>query len=971
MALKPWPVGLSPSASTVEVWDAGKVEVESEFSARKNVLRRSQPRWRGSITLPPVDETQDDEFRQRQHLEHLMAHLSGNPDDWTEIPIQRKGTPIKKDTTGTIAAISGDGEITLEETDAALGRAPSVGDYQRIADRLYQVSETAPVVGGKTPVKVTPVLDSGVRAGDAWKPGQTAAARIVGWNGGSTLTPDWYEALTLEWEEVVLPVNLGVNRFPQQLVVIEDRSVVLGSEISIGVGKVFSDPAGGTLGLFAVSAAPAHVRAVLTGTTLTLTGVRVGDAPITISAVEPGGLVSETTFIVSCVLPPETSDPPAILRNFARLTLFQGDDRHYTLSDYFGNRLEFADEGDPGAGLTFTVSSSDGSVARVEESGGDLTVTAEGVGECVITVMAEDQAGNRTRQDFDVAVFALGEVEEPDAPKLTAPIPDISIKVNEERRIRLGDHFGPLPLDFNHDSAALTNTHEANVSVTVSGSVLILRGLKVLAGASATVGVQGYQVSTGLKTQRDTFSVSITGTEAPVSCPVKVADLPDRTIRIGGIGAITIPLSGYFGHRAGASGEVSYAAPVADVPARVNLAIVNGVLSIRGLTAGTTNITVATNNAGCTAVSQTFTLTVQATAPPPPPPPPPPVIPPTRTLQARFSRINPGTHKAGTNPTVDLSRHLSVWDRTQVAGGRATNQPLSSGYAVAWSINANSNPAIAAIAGSIVTFTIPAASATRVYHINVGATITRTYTDQGDRNDQSVTVSAVIALRVEGAARPPDPEPQDRFGRSGNPARQTVVAGSPGFDVDLGDFYNPVNEPLTFTVSGNSDSAVATARGVSGGIHVTPGSKVGTTRLTVTPTDSDGVQGPTVTVEVETTPAQTRWPQPGIVNRPSSKSVRAGRSITFSVADTYSANTDDITVTVLGQNRRYISASIAGTTVTVRGVSAGVGRLIIWGRRSASGNRRASISTPVTVTVTVTSVPGGGGGGGNGPGDGV
>ena len=969
MALKNWPTGLSPDGVTVEVWNAGLVELESEFSARRQVVRRSEPRWRGSISFPPVDDTLDTDYQVRQHLEHLMAHLSGNPDDWTEIPIQRTGT------TGEILSIAGDGEITLKETDAELGRAPRIGDYQRIGNRLYQVSALAPAVGGKTPITVTPSLDSDVKTGDKWLPGETVAARIVGWETGSTKTPDWFNEVTLDWEEIVPAASLGANRFPQQLVEVADRNINLGSEIAIEVGLVFSDPGGGTLALFVESAAPNYVRAVLTGNTLTLTGVRVGDAPITLTAVEPGGLASEVTFVVSCVIPTDgsvlDSDPPAITRNFPLLTLFLGSDHHYTLSDYFSNRLEFADVEDTGAGLTWTVTSSDGSIARVEEVGGDLTVTAEGVGECVVTVIAEDQGGAQSRQDFDVRVFALGAVEEPNVPRLLKEISDITIKVNETRRIQLSGHFGPLPLDFNHDEAVLTNSHAANVSVTVSGSVLILRGLKVLVGASAAIGVQGYQVSTGLKTERDTFNVSVTGTEAPASCPVKIADMPNRTVQIGSTHAITITLSSYFGHRAGQSGDISYGAVINTDSSKATATISNGVLTVTGLAAGSTAITVVTNNANCSPARAGFTVNVQGTAPPPPPPPPPPVIPDTITLQARFVRINPGTHKAGTKPTTNLSRYLRVSERTVTSGGSSSTRSLSSGYNVSYRINANSNPAIAAIAGSIVTWTIPANSASRVYQVNVGATVTKTYNDQGDRNNQSVTISTVLALRVEGAAKPPDPAPQDRFGRSGNPARRTVVAGSPGFNVDLGDFYDPVNEPLSFRVTGNSDSAVATARGISNGIHVTPGRKVGTTRITVTPTDSDGVQGPTVTVEVETTPAQTRWPSPTIVNRIASQTVQAGQTITVSAANTFSANTDDLSVT--NTYLRNMSVSISGTTITIRGTRAGSGWFFVWGRRTASGGNLASLPTPHQVNVTVTpapAIPGGGNGNGNGPGDG-
>ncbi|WP_462247301.1 Ig-like domain-containing protein [Ekhidna sp.] len=60
--------------------------------------------------------------------------------------------------------------------------------------------------------------------------------------------------------------------------------------------------------------------------------------------------------------------------------------------------------------LTYTVESSDGSVASATESGGTLTVTEAGIGTTAISILAEDGKGNEVLFEFDFRVNALPEV---------------------------------------------------------------------------------------------------------------------------------------------------------------------------------------------------------------------------------------------------------------------------------------------------------------------------------------------------------------------------------------------------------------------------------------------------------------------------------------------------------------------------------------------------------------------------------
>ena len=291
MAKKDWPELLSPSAATVEINDPGLIEIQSEFSARSQAVRRSQPRWRGTVTIQAAATDSDPEYQKRQQLEYLMAWLSGHPEDWTEIPIGRNGL------LGTVRTVSADSFITYNEQanvgpeGGGLERRPRIGDFQRIHDRLYVVGEVRGESNANFPaIRLVPNIDPEVAVGDAVSPGDTVIARITGWEGGgASLTAHWYEDITLHWEEFVPAATLGGNQFPQQLVSIEDQVVTAGGEISVLVGGVFSDPGNGQLTLEVFSSSPGNVRASISGDVVTLRGIRVGQAAITLRATEPGG----------------------------------------------------------------------------------------------------------------------------------------------------------------------------------------------------------------------------------------------------------------------------------------------------------------------------------------------------------------------------------------------------------------------------------------------------------------------------------------------------------------------------------------------------------------------------------------------------------------------------------------------------------------------------------------------------------
>ena len=665
---------------------------------------------------------------------------------------------------------------------------------------------------------------------------------------------------------------------------------------------------------------------------------------------------------------------PVILRNFVQQTMFTGGRKTFLGSDFFRDTESYSEE-DPGAGLSYEVESSDASVVSVREFGGIIELLCHGVGECVITVRAREASGLAAQQQFDargLAEAGLDDVSQ--APRLIAAIPDQTIRVNEDRVIPLGTHFGPLPLEFNNSAAALTQTMADKVRVTVSGANLTLRGLATTTTA-ATVGVQAYQPSTGLTSERDSFDVTVSGTQEPESCPVQLRSMPSITVQTGGSNARRITLSNYFGFTGGQSGTVEYGSVTNSDSTKATASIVEGVLTVTGLFAGETTLTVRTANTGCTERSASFRVTVTGgTVTPPPPPPPPPEIP-TRRLVARFSptQIDGGSHDANTSALFDLSRNLRVFDRVTDSSGTTLTQQPTGWSTSSWSVR-NAHAGIVATINSsgMLTVPIPAGQAAATYRFPVSVKVSRTYTDQGARNSQSVDIECSVDVTVRAAARPDPPSPgQDRFKRSGDPPARTVEAESAPFTVDIGEFYDPVGD-LTYAVTSNSHPLVAGAEPAPGGVQVTPGRSrnAGTTSIVITPTDDDGRTGPSVTLVVTTTPVPPRWPTPSPNPIVPTQTVQAGSSISFSIVGVFASNVDILGALPWGPSNNYITASLAGTTVTVRGVRPGTAQLAVTGKRSGStaDNRRDSNTGYLFVSVIVTAT-GGGGGNGNGNGD--
>ena len=166
---------------------------------------------------------------------------------------------------------------------------------------------------------------------------------------------------------------------------------------SMPVSGAFRDPDRDALTYTAVSSSPSVASVAVNGGTVTVTPVAVGTTTVTVTAVDSGGLSATQSFAVSVTPPPNR--PPELAGTLGALAI--PVDAAPEVVDVSG---AFRDpDGDT---LTYTVVSSDLSVASVMINGSMLTVTPVVEGVATVTVTATDPGSLSVMQSFAVTVGA-------------------------------------------------------------------------------------------------------------------------------------------------------------------------------------------------------------------------------------------------------------------------------------------------------------------------------------------------------------------------------------------------------------------------------------------------------------------------------------------------------------------------------------------------------------------------------------
>ena len=287
-----------------------------------------------------------------------------------------------------------------------------------------------------------------------------------------------------------------------------------------------------------------------------------GTTTITITVSNNAGEATQTFMVEVRNVEPGAGDP------IPDQELFVDESRNLDLSSHFS-----------GTNLTFAISLSGGEASGTV-SGTTLTITGVRAGTVTATATATNDQGT-VEQTFTITVRDV-------APEVVSPLPDIELFVGESHVIDLGPHFSGSALDFT------ATTPDSAASLTLSGQVLTVLGVEA-GQAIVTVTATNSEGEAG-----DEFTVTVK--DVP---PEVVSPLPDMVLFVGETD--TVDVAGAFTGTA-----LTYSVSVADPFASVSLD--GSSLTVEGLAAGVTGVTVTATNASGK-VTDTFTVTVRDVAP--------------------------------------------------------------------------------------------------------------------------------------------------------------------------------------------------------------------------------------------------------------------------------------------------------------------------------------------------------------------
>ena len=364
------------------------------------------------------------------------------------------------------------------------------------------------------------------------------------------------------------------NRPPSTVGSVPAQTVEVGRSATVNVSQYFSDPDGDALAYSATSSNTNVARASVSGSAVTITGVRAGSATITVTASDPEGLSASQQVAVTV---PNRS--PRRVGSIPGQTVEVGQSTTVELSPYFS---------DPdGDALTYSATSSNTDVAGASVLGSAVTITAVGAGSATITVTARDPEGLSATQQVAVTV--------PNRPPSTVgSVPAQTVEVGRSATVNVSQYFSDPDGDALAYSATSSNTNVARASV--SGSAVTITGVRA---GSATITVTACDPEGLSATQQ----VAVTVPNRP---PRPVGSVPGQTVEVGQ--STTVELSPYFSDPDGDA--LTYTA--SSTRTSVATASVSGrTVTVAGVAEGTATIRITATDPGGLSATQSFTVTVE------------------------------------------------------------------------------------------------------------------------------------------------------------------------------------------------------------------------------------------------------------------------------------------------------------------------------------------------------------------------
>ena len=370
------------------------------------------------------------------------------------------------------------------------------------------------------------------------------------------------------------------NRAPEAVGTVADLEVGSDSPVTVDVAAYFADPDGDVLEYAAVSSETTRAAVAVTGSMVTVTGVRRGSAEVTVTAMDPEGLSAQQSFGVT--VPNQAPETVGSIRN--RLVA-RGNTISVNISSHFA---------DPdGDDLDYSATSSSTRIATVRVSGSTVVVRGRAVGTTTITVTASDPDGLEATQRFRITVRGSN-----GAPRAVGTISDRVATVGGTVSVEVSSYFTDPDGDDLEYSATSSNTTVATVGT--SGTTVTVAG-EALGQATVTVTAR----DPGDRTATQRFTVTVRATNL---APEAVGTIPDQTVEEGD--EIEIDVEPYFDDSD--DDDLEYGArSSADAIAAVDIS--GSTVRLKGHQSGRATITVTAEDPGGLTATQRFEVTVEET----------------------------------------------------------------------------------------------------------------------------------------------------------------------------------------------------------------------------------------------------------------------------------------------------------------------------------------------------------------------
>lgn len=731
---------------------------------------------------------------------------------------------------------------------------------------------------------------------------------------------------------------------------------------SASVTACFDDPNGDILSYAVHNSDPGVAIAEGRGTGVTVTAVSPGNATVTITASDVGGLMAQQSFPV--MVP---NRGPVAVGEIAGRELAVGDSATIDLTGYFTEP-----DGQP---LTFAATADSGT-AVVSLAGAGVTVAAVAKGTRTVTATATDPGGLATVQSFVVTVPNR-------APLAEGSVSGQTVEVGDTASMDIAPYF------MDQDGDALAYSVESSdagvIAAMVAGNMV-----SVAAVAKGTASVTVTATDTEGLTAAQSFDVTV-----PNRAPVVMESIPDRSIFVGETAAL-------------AAGPVfadpdedvlTYAVAVLDTTV-ATASLAGGTVTLAAVGKGRTGVAVTATDAEGLAVTQDFTVTVPNRGP------------------VRTADFSERTVQVDSAATVDIAPHFSDPDGDPLEYAAVTSDSTVATAAIA--ATAGAAVTITGMSKGQATITVTATddeglAVTQGFTVTVPnrapvvegpiepRTLRRTETDtvdlagtfsdpDGDELTYDVVSSAtrvgtgaiagteltlsarwvgtttftVIASDGEGlTARQDFDMTVTRAPPSNNPP-EVVYAPSPP-ELGIGEVYetelrahfsDPDDDDLTFAAV-SSDTAVAVVEISDGTLQVRIVGE-GNANIAVTAADPRGGSASfEFTITTELFPGVNR--RPFVIARYSDLSLSPGETVSIDLGGHFQdPNEDDVlTYGAASTDAAVAAVTISASTLQVTAVAEGAATV------TATATDPGSLAASLSFAVTVETVDDDGSGAGN------